>query len=95
MANLEMAKNIHLQMWKLFTIWYENIFAIWTSPANAYPLATVIWRKKFISNGKNNSQLEMDNFVISRFAIIEEIASVYIMEVMKSKELLVEAGTKG
>ena len=37
----------------------------------------------------------MDNFVISRFAIIEEIASVYIMEVMKSKELLVEAGTKG
>ena len=48
-----------------------------------------------ISNGKNNSQLLMDNFVISRFAIIEEIASVYIMEVMKSKESLVEAGTKG
>jgi hypothetical protein len=44
---------------------------------------------------KNNSLLQMDNFVISRFPIIEEIASVYIMEVMKSKELLVEAGTKG
>ena len=51
--------------------------------------------KKIISKGKNNSQLLMDNFVISRFAIIEEIASVYIMEVMKSKESLVEAGTKG
>ena len=44
---------------------------------------------------KNDSQLQMDNFVISRFAIIEEIASAYIIEVMKSKELLVEAGTKG
>ena len=51
--------------------------------------------KKIISNGKNNSQLLMDNFVISRFGIIEEIALVYIMEVMKSKESLVEAGTKG
>ena len=64
-------------------------------PRQCLSLSNCHLAEKIISNGKNNSQLQMDSFVISRFAIIEEIVSVYIMEVMKSKELLVEAGTKG
>ena len=48
-----------------------DIFDIWTSTANVYPLASVIWHKKK-SNGKNNSQLKLDNFVISRLAITEK-----------------------
>ena len=35
MAKLEMAKTIHLQMWKSFDIWLEKkTFAIWTPYGN-------------------------------------------------------------
>ena len=41
MVKLEMAKNIYLQMWKLFAAWYGKLFAIWTSSSNIHLLAFV------------------------------------------------------
>ena len=38
-ANLEMAKNMHLQMWNNFALCYGKIVAIWIPSSNIYLLA--------------------------------------------------------
>ena len=73
MANLEMAKKSICRCENYLQFDMKTFL-----PSELPPPMFILLLLSFggkISNGKNNSQLLMDNFVISRFAIIEEIAS--------------------
>ena len=48
-ANLELANKIHLQMWKVFEIWFKTTLAIWIS---FYVYKDKQTENIFISNGK-------------------------------------------